>query len=343
MSTYLKYAFLLFLSSYFVISEPVAASEQKYAHFKSCELIAGQVISPCNIGYRTFGALNKAKSNAILVPTWYGGTSEGHAYLADAEYIDPKKFFIIIIDALGNHISSSPSNSATQSNEKFPQFTMADLVSIQHRLLVEVLQIEQLYAVVGLSMGGMQAFQFAVQYPEVSSKYAIAIASPRLATFDIAHWTTRNKLLKQFLECQCNAPLEVLAGIQLLGAVPEKLSLDIPREIIATRINENAQRINMTTGKAWNQIRQTQAMLTHNIAMDFNNDMSLAASKVKGEFLIIVGADDRVVTPQPAREFADLIDANFIELDKDCGHADPWCDASTFSNALTTFLDKKTK
>lgn len=69
-----------------------------------------------------------------------------------------------------------------------------------------------------------------------------------------------------------------------------------------------------------------------------NNDLQKAAQRVKSEFLIIVGADDRVVTPQAAKEFAALIDAQLIELDEDCGHGDPWCALDEFSTLVRGFL-----
>jgi pimeloyl-ACP methyl ester carboxylesterase len=56
--------------------------------------------------------------------------------------------------------------------------------------------------------------------------------------------------------------------------------------------------------------------------------------------LIIVGDDDRVVTPQPARAIASLIDAQMLELDEDCGHGDPWCAPDIFAQAVSEFLAK---
>ena len=82
-----------------------------------------------------------------------------------------------------------------------------------------------------------------------------AISSPRLPAFDIALWTTSNRLLALYRECECKE-----------------------------------------------------------------------AERVESEFLIIIAADDRVVTPQPSRDFAALIDAQLIELDEDCGHGtEPGC------------------
>ncbi len=316
------------------------ASEQQFADFSSCALQSGEAISPCRIGYRTFGKLNSAKSNAVLIPTWYGGNSEGHAYLADPMYVDPAKFFVIIVDAIGNGVSVSPSNSNTHPAQRFPRFTIADMVSTQKKLVTETLGLDSLYAVAGLSMGGMQTLQWAVQYPDFTSRYAAIIGTPRLPAFDIASWATRNRLLRWYLDCQCQAPLEALAGMWMLSSVPEKLDADVARlEVIPTMVKE-AKAMNMTPGKAWNEIRQAQAMMTHNIAAEYDDDMAEAARRITGKVLIVLGADDRVVTPQPARDLAKVTNATLIELDKDCGHSDPWCDAKGFSEALTAFLAK---
>ncbi len=81
-------------------------------------------------------------------------------------------------------------------------------------------------------------------------------------------------------------------------------------------------------------------MINHNIARDFDNDMHKAAAETKTRFLIVVGEDDRVVTPEPARDFAVLVDATVVELDEDCGHSDPWCAPDEFAQAVSTFIDK---
>jgi homoserine acetyltransferase len=59
-------------------------------------------------------------------------------------------------------------------------------------------------------------------------------------------------------------------------------------------------------------------MINHNIARNFNNDLQKAAAQIKTQFLIVVSEDDRVVTPQPAREFAAKIGVTVLELDEDC-------------------------
>ncbi|GGF59420.1 alpha/beta fold hydrolase [Alteromonas lipolytica] len=335
--TYLKFVVVAFSALVIFLAQPLRA-EQLFVNFSSCQLASGESIPPCKIGYRTFGRLNEDKSNAVLVPTWYGGNSKGHAYLADSEYLDPDKYYVIIIDAIGNGVSVSPSNSPSQPAASFPVFTITDMVNSQYRLLTDTLGIKQLYAIVGLSMGAMQTLQWAVSYPDFTTRYAAIIGSPRLPSFDIARWSTRNRLLKWYLECRCQAPLEIMTGMQMLNSVPTALSESLPRDEVESTIVKKAQGIRLTEGQVWDQIRQAQAMITHNIADPFNNDMAAAAKAIRGKLLVVVGADDRVVTPQPVKDLAGLTRATLVELDKDCGHGDPWCDAGRFSAALTGFL-----
>ena len=74
---------------------------------------------------------------------------------------------MIVADPIGNGLSTSPSNSAAQPGMRFPRFALRDMVEAQHRLLTEHLGIDRLHAVVGASMGGMQALQWAVSHPRL--------------------------------------------------------------------------------------------------------------------------------------------------------------------------------
>ncbi|MEK7753536.1 MAG: alpha/beta fold hydrolase, partial [Acidobacteriota bacterium] len=144
-----------------------ADGEQKFFAIGEFQLESGAAIRECRIGYRTYGALNADKSNAVLFPAWFTGTSkvpEQYFGTGPAKMIDTSKYFVVAVDALANGVSSSPSNSASQPRLAFPKITIRDMVNSQRRLITEVFGIKQLHAVVGISMGGMQAFQWAVSY-----------------------------------------------------------------------------------------------------------------------------------------------------------------------------------
>ncbi len=145
---------------------PPAQGAQQFAALGDLKLQGGGVIQDFRLGYRTLGRLNAEKSNAILWPSWLGGKSADLLqFLGPGKVVDTTNFFVILVDAIGNGVSSSPSNNSKQRLMKFPVFTIRDMVEAEHRLLTEVLHISHLRAVMGISMGGMQTFEWAVAYP----------------------------------------------------------------------------------------------------------------------------------------------------------------------------------
>ncbi|HET7002149.1 MAG TPA: alpha/beta fold hydrolase [Puia sp.] len=142
-----------------------AVAHLQYALIGDFKLENGRSIDQCTIAYQTFGKLNREKNNVVLFPTWFTGTSMNLLPFVPGKMIDTNRFFLILVDALGDGLSSSPSNSQTQPGIKFPAFSIRDMVESQHVFLTAHLHIDHLYAVSGVSMGGMQSFQWAVSYP----------------------------------------------------------------------------------------------------------------------------------------------------------------------------------
>ena len=77
------------------------------------DLEEGGTIRHCQLAYAAFGALNAARDNAILVPTWYSGTSKimEQVYIGQGRALDPDKYFIVVVNQIGNGLSSSPHNT----------------------------------------------------------------------------------------------------------------------------------------------------------------------------------------------------------------------------------------
>ena len=119
-----------------------AQSQQLFAEIGDLELESGQVLENCKIGFRTFGTMNADKSNLIIYPTWFGGTTSDLVNLiGPGKLVDDTKYYVIAIDALGNGVSTSPSNSETQGGKKFPDITIVDMVNSQYKLLTKYLEI----------------------------------------------------------------------------------------------------------------------------------------------------------------------------------------------------------
>lgn len=179
-------------------------------------------ISSFPLAYRTYGALNEDKSNAILV--CHGLT--GDQYLADThpvtgkpgwwesivgsgKILDTDKYFIICSNVLGGCLGSYGPKSINPETGKpfnldFPVLTISDMVRAQ-KLLVDYLGIEQLFSVIGGSMGGMLALDWAVKYPDMVYSSVIIAAAARHTAQNIAfHEIGRQAIIADAHWCQGN-------------------------------------------------------------------------------------------------------------------------------------------
>ncbi|GAC57201.1 homoserine O-acetyltransferase [Gordonia hirsuta DSM 44140 = NBRC 16056] len=134
------------------------------------ELEDGGVIDELQLAVATRGTLNDDKSNAILIPTWFSGTHQtwDQVYIGPGRALDPEKYFLVIVNQIGNGLSTSPHNTDDSSiaMSKFPTVRIGDDVRAQEQLLREVFGIERLALVVGGSMGAQQTWEWAVRFPE---------------------------------------------------------------------------------------------------------------------------------------------------------------------------------
>lgn len=154
----------------------------------------GGAFSPCTIAYETIGELNKDKSNAILIFHALSGNSHvaGHysendskagwwdLFVGSGKAIDTDKYFVICANVIGGcGGSTGPSSINPKTNRHyaadFPVITISDMLKPQKKL-VDFLGIKKLLAVIGGSMGGMQALQWSINYPG-SAKLVVSIAA----------------------------------------------------------------------------------------------------------------------------------------------------------------------
>jgi len=214
--------------------ESIAQGDLQNAALGQCVLESGDVLEDCRIAYRTFGELNSDSSKSVLFPTQFMGTSAIIAeYIGPAGLVDDADYFVIAVDAFANGVSASPSNSSSQPGELFPQVSIRDMVSSQHRLVTEILGLPSLRGVIGISMGGMQAFEWAVSYPGFTEKIVSIASSPRLATYDVVMWETVLRILSVYQECQCKEAVSALMGISFLtGNSPDYHARISPRDSI---------------------------------------------------------------------------------------------------------------
>ena len=142
-----------------------------YQEFRlgNVKLLSGKILNSAKLIYKTYGKLNKDRSNVIVLPTFYTGTHiRNEGFVGKNRAINPNKYFIVSINMFGNGLSSSPSNTAKpQNGAQFPKITLWDNVYCQHKLLTEKLKIKNIALVTGWSMAGCQSYQWAAQYPKM--------------------------------------------------------------------------------------------------------------------------------------------------------------------------------
>src|SRR5215472_4647818 len=139
------------------------------------DLEEGGTIRDCQLAYATVGMLNEAKDNAILIPTWYSGTNKiiEQIYIGKGRALDPDKYFIIIVNQIGNGLSTSPHNTPPPAGmANFPHVRIGDDVRAQHKLVTEKFGLNSLALVAGGWMGAQQTHEWAVRHPEMVKRAA---------------------------------------------------------------------------------------------------------------------------------------------------------------------------
>jgi len=151
---------------------------------KPLELESGKTLAPIDVAYETYGQLNEAQDNAILICHALSGDAHVAGYhspgdrkggwwdcmVGPGKGIDTDKYFVICSNFLGGCSGTTGPSSVNPATGEpygldFPIITIADMVKVQ-KLLLDKLGIKKLLAVVGGSIGGMQVLQWAIQYPD---------------------------------------------------------------------------------------------------------------------------------------------------------------------------------
>lgn len=304
--------------------QPPADPELKYADLGSCELENGDRIRDCKIAYRTYGKLDATRSNVVLWPTWFTGRTADLVSLGvPTKFVDTSKYYLVLVDALGDGVSSSPSNSRRQPHLRFPKFGIRDMVESQYRLLTEKLGIQHVRAVAGISMGGMQAMQWSVSHPDFMDRIVSAVGTPQLTSQDLMLWTTMVNSLDENI---------LYRGGEYRGHPQIKTTADILNHVLFTpeyRV-ENTSREQFpeflaaaeTSTFDWNdEHRQLEAMIAHDVAAPYGS-LEAAAARVRAKSLYLNASRDQVVNPQPAEKFGALVGATVDITDSNCGHLD---------------------
>ena len=142
---------------------------------------SGTVLPQAKVTYGTYGTLNAAKDNVILVPSHYMADWHGYEWLIGKDRaLDPDRYFVVATEMFGNGRSSSPSNTPEPFHgPRFPVTTIRDNVEAVRQLLAHQFGVTHVRAVIGFSMGAQQAFQWAVSHPDFADRIVATAGTAR--------------------------------------------------------------------------------------------------------------------------------------------------------------------
>jgi homoserine O-acetyltransferase/O-succinyltransferase len=326
------------------------------------KLESGEVIKDFAISYVTHGTLNAKKSNAILMVTAISGNHHRLDFMiGPGKALDTNKYFIICTDAIGNGLTTSPSNSTAQPRMQFPKFLIRDMVVSQHRLMTEHLGINRVVTVIGPSMGGMQALQWGVSYPEFMDSLVSLVPLAKTPAWSVVVMeASRKAIMLDPAWDQGNYTSPPEQGIRLwrdiLGFLAAR-SPEIYREqfpgnqldVLPWLKEQETNLIKVFDANDW--IYQTWAYDRHDVGTTpgFNGDTVKALQSIKAKTLILLGTKD-LLNPEwePQDAARNIPDAKVVTIRPGSvtGHAAAGgafpADVDFINRETTAFLDQVT-
>ena len=358
---------------------------KKISFRDSLTLESGQVLSGFELMTETYGELNSDKTNAVLVCHAFSGNhhaagiSDGETkpgwwdeIIGDGKTIDTTKFFVVSLNNIGGcHGSSGPTTITTESGTPFgadfPEVSVSDWVRTQ-KLLADHFEINCWEMVAGGSLGGMQALQWAISYPERIKKAAIIAASSKISTQNIALNEVAREIIKKdehfhngdYL-AMGESPMKGLKAARMLGHITylseSNMSkrfgrkLQDPENKMDEAVNYEVENYLQYKGEQFSKtfdansyILMTKAMDSFDPAKDFDNDLVKCLQSIQAKLLIASFDSDWLFPKEYGLEIQMSaikagIDSSYIELDGDYGHDSFLFYSDQYAAALKNFLN----
>lgn len=329
----------------------------------------GQSISHVEIAYETYGTLNDRGDNAILV--LHGLTGSSHAAGKYAPYnksvgywdgmigpgkvIDTNKYFVVAPNVLGScRGSTGPASICPETGEpyglSFPIVTIRDMVRSQKPLL-DYLGVQRMALVTGGSMGGMQAYEWAVMYPDIIDAVCPVASSARLSAQAIAYDEVQRRAImldpgwnKGEYWRQQSSPEGGMALARMIGTITY-LSDEIMQSVFGRKkateesaleydlharfdveryLHEEGDKLLKRDFDPNSYLYLTKACDLHDISRGFTS-MEEALSRIKSKVLLLAIRSDYLFPPYSMKEVHDILkkqgrDVTFVEVDSAYGH-----------------------
>lgn len=349
----------------------------------------GRKLPNLDIVYETYGQLNADRSNAVLVchalsgdhhaagyhsaddkkPGWWDN------YIGPGKAIDTNQFYVVSLNNIGGCAGSTgPSSINPETNEPwgpdFPTLRVRDWVETQ-RMLADYLAVEQWAAVIGGSLGGMQAMRWALEYPE-RLRHCVVIASAlKLTAQNIAFNKTSRTAISsdpEFYEgryYQHNTlPRHGLAIARMIGHITylsdgvmgEKFGRDLRSgtfdQGVESELEFQVESYLRHQGDVFSEsfdantyMLMTKALDLFDLAREYDNDPVKAFAAAKCRFLVISFTSDWRFSPERSREIVNALigaekSVSYAEVDAPLGHDSFLLPVERYNNLFTAYMQK---
>ena len=351
-------------------------------------LASGRLLNSHQLVYETYGSLNAQKSNAVLIchalsanhhaagyhshtdkrPGWWNN------YIGPGKAIDTNRFFVVCPNNLGGcHGSTGPNSINPETNRPwgadFPTLRVRDWVNSQC-LLADYLGITQWAAIIGGSLGGMQAMRWSLEYPE-RVKHCVVIASAmKLTAQNIAfNESARQAIMTDANFCQGNyltqktQPKQGLSVARMIGHISylsddgmgQKFGRELRSGTFARGLDtlvefeiESYLRyqggVFASSFDANTYILMTRALDYFDLAREYNNDPVAAFKNAKAHFLVISFTSDWRFSPERSRDIVQALlhakkSVTYAEINSNYGHDAFLLQIERYHKVLSTYMN----
>jgi homoserine O-acetyltransferase len=351
-------------------------------------LACGVTLPVHRLAYETYGELNTQRNNGILICHALSGDHHAagiHAgesrpgwwdhYIGPGKPLDSDKFFIVSVNNIGSCFGSTgPTTINPETGQPwgadFPSLRARDWVESQ-KLLMEHLNIDCWAAVVGGSLGGMQAMRWSLEHPDLVKNAVVIASSMKLTAQNIAFNEIARRAIKSdpdfcdgnYLQ-QNKAPLRGLALARMIGHVTylsdELMGQKFGRQLrIGDLVDRNADPVEFQVESYLNYqgdkfsdsfdansyILITKILDYFDLSREYNNDPVEAFAHANCNYLVVSFSSDWRFAPERSREITDALLAagkkvSYVEIESDKGHDAFLLPNERYEDALKGYLNR---
>jgi len=334
--------------------------------YKSAEpfrLEKGGELPYIEIAFHTFGTLNKERDNVVWVchaltadsnvADWWPHTVEANAFL------DPSEYFVVCANIIGSHYGSTGPLSINPATGipyygNFPELTVRDWVNA-HKMLARHLEISDIYALIGSSVGGFQAVEWAADEPERFEKLVLIATAPKASPWSIAIDETQRMAIfadKTYGEPRHDAGMAGLAAARAIGLLTyrgaagynitqqDKPCSGVPEQHRACTYQQYQGEKLCRRFNAYSYVSILNAFDTHDVGRG-RGTVENALAGIKSETLVIGITTDMIFPPADMKTLAAMIHkAEYKEIESEFGHDGFLVEYRQLNNLLNKFLKR---